>query len=444
MLVNSPQIDISNVIVAHLNHDFRGQEAEDDAQFVKDMAVEWNLQYRIGRADPLTYQNQKKISSFEQAARELRYVFLRDVARDIGACAVLLGHTLDDLAETVLGHIIRGTGLQGLVGMSVSSKWPFPYDEECIQVVRPMLDISKTETESYCIGLNIPFRRDSGNYSHRFTRNRLRHSLIPELETSFNPGIKKALIRLSKIIGENLEFIDETVEHYWESMCTVGEQSSSVRINIDEYFEVPSNIKSLLLRKAYEQIIGNTTRLQENHIDQVVNQLIHGQTKPKRYQIANWPNGIKVFRDLKYLEISSKAPEEAFIEVAPIPVDLTLLDTVSEYTCLNITYKFEIMDYIQHKVDLLETGSVYLDVDVIPNRLLIRTLHQRDKFHPYGFGHTVPLSEYFAKRKINKFDRQVFPIIVDETGTVWVVDDRISELAKVTSSTKQLLRISKV
>ena len=133
-------------MVAHLNHDFRGQEAEDDAEFVKNMAANWNLSYRIGRADPLTYQNEQGISSFEQAARELRYTFLRDVARDVGAPAVLLGHTLDDLAETVLGHIIRGTGLQGLVGMEVCNNWPFPYDEDEIMIIRPMLDIAKSET----------------------------------------------------------------------------------------------------------------------------------------------------------------------------------------------------------------------------------------------------------------------------------------------------------
>ena len=102
VLSNSSEIILENVFVAHLNHDFRGQEAEDDAEFVKNMAANWNLSYRIGRADPLTYQNEQGISSFEQAARELRYTFLRDVARDVGAPAVLLGHTLDDLAETCL------------------------------------------------------------------------------------------------------------------------------------------------------------------------------------------------------------------------------------------------------------------------------------------------------------------------------------------------------
>lgn len=112
--------------VAHLNHDFRGEEAEEDARFVTAVAQELELPVTVEKRDPVAYQRSRGISSFEQGARELRYSFMAQVAQDIGAGAVAVGHTADDQAETVLLHILRGTGPHGLRGMTQTSTWPWP------------------------------------------------------------------------------------------------------------------------------------------------------------------------------------------------------------------------------------------------------------------------------------------------------------------------------
>ena len=110
--------------VAHLNHNFRGQEAEDDALFVSEVAKEQGLPVTVAKEDPHDYQRTRGISSFEQGAREMRYAFLSRVAKEAGAKAVTVGHTSDDLAETVLLHVLRGSGLYGLRGMAEVSDWP--------------------------------------------------------------------------------------------------------------------------------------------------------------------------------------------------------------------------------------------------------------------------------------------------------------------------------
>ena len=441
VLFNSSEIILENVLVAHLNHDFRGQEAEDDAEFVKNMAANWNLSYRIGRADPLTYQNEQGISSFEQAARELRYTFLRDVARDVGAPAVLLGHTLDDLAETVLGHIIRGTGLQGLVGMEVCNNWPFPYDEDEIMIIRPMLDIAKSETESYCSQLDVTFRRDSGNYSHRFTRNRIRHSLLPELAIGYNPGIKDALVRLSRIASENLEFIGSRLEEYWKELCVPDTNLNCVTINLVGFVKAPINIQKLLLRKAYEEIIGNTTRLQENHIDHVVNQLNADSHTSSQYKIADWPNNIKILYRGEILvlskgELSNQIAEEILVDISELP-------EACDFIYRNIKFTFELMEGGVEDVDFNNPNVLYLDTVNMPKTLLIRPMNTGDIFHPYGFGHELLLSDFFSKGQVNRIERQVMPILTDSVGTVWAVGSRISELGKVGIETKKVLRITR-
>ena len=104
--------------VAHLNHDFRGKEADEDAEFVASLAEDLGLPFTVEQQDPTEYRRQRRISSFEQLAREMRYMFLAQVAKNTGAKAVAVGHTVDDQAETVLQHVLRGAGLHGLRGMS--------------------------------------------------------------------------------------------------------------------------------------------------------------------------------------------------------------------------------------------------------------------------------------------------------------------------------------
>ncbi|MBO19753.1 MAG: tRNA lysidine(34) synthetase TilS, partial [Chloroflexi bacterium] len=167
--------------VAHLNHNFRGQEAEDDAAFAADIAQELGIPFTVAKEDPHEYARLRGISSFEQGAREMRYAFLARVAREAGARAVTVGHTSDDLAETVLLHVLRGSGLHGLRGMEEVSRWPWPAGANGLRLFRPLLEITKAQTAEYCREIGRSYREDSGNYMWRFTRNKVRQDLMPKL-----------------------------------------------------------------------------------------------------------------------------------------------------------------------------------------------------------------------------------------------------------------------
>ena len=122
--------------VAHLNHNFRGDEADEDARFVESLANELNLPATVEKQDPTEYRRHRSISSFEQLAREMRYIFMARVADELGASAVAVGHTADDQAETVLQHVLRGSGLHGLQGMTESAPWPWPMGYPNLQIGR--------------------------------------------------------------------------------------------------------------------------------------------------------------------------------------------------------------------------------------------------------------------------------------------------------------------
>ena len=179
--------------LAHLNHNFRGEEAYADARFVADLAQELGLDATVAERDVLKFQQERHISSFEQAAREIRYEFLAEVAKSIGANAVATGHTSDDVAETVLLHILRGSGIHGLRGMSELSPWPWPSYRGQLHLFRPLLQATKSETRGYCQALGVAFRSDSGNYLPRFSRNRVRHDLLPQLASEYNPKVRESV-----------------------------------------------------------------------------------------------------------------------------------------------------------------------------------------------------------------------------------------------------------
>ncbi|MBA4063726.1 MAG: tRNA lysidine(34) synthetase TilS [Isosphaera sp.] len=185
--------------VAHVNHRLRGTESDADEQFVRDLAAGLGLECRVKSADVATLGG-----NLEAAARAVRYGFFAEVAAEVGAGWVATGHTADDQAETVLHRIVRGTGIGGLSGIRPSRtrerrqgddpSRTFPARTD---IVRPLLTVTRADVLAHLAGLGQPFREDASNADPRFTRNRIRHELLPLLR-AFNPDVVTALARLAE------------------------------------------------------------------------------------------------------------------------------------------------------------------------------------------------------------------------------------------------------
>src|SRR5262245_10919861 len=164
--------------VAHLNHGVRGEEAEEDARFVAELAGRLDLPFDLGCWSPT------RSAHFESEARRARYAWLVEVAKARGASAVAVGHTRDDQAETILHRILRGTGLRGLAG--IPSRRPLA---DSVTLIRPLLDASRAELRDYLASLGQTYRDDATNADLSRTRSRLRHDLMPKLATEYNPRV---------------------------------------------------------------------------------------------------------------------------------------------------------------------------------------------------------------------------------------------------------------
>src|SRR3990170_4925482 len=196
------------VAVAHFDHRLRSRgEARDDEHAVRTMAQALGLPFVTGSGDARA-RAARRHESIEEAARNLRFVFLAREAKRLYAGVVVLGHTRDDRAETVLLHLLRGSGLDGLIGLRSRSTWPFGRGPA---LARPLLAVTRAETGRYCREASVSPREDPTNLMLEATRNRLRHELLPSLR-QFNPRLDDALCRLGDAAAAAVAPLDADTE----------------------------------------------------------------------------------------------------------------------------------------------------------------------------------------------------------------------------------------
>ena len=410
--------------VAHLNHNFRGEEAEEDARFVANLAQEQGLPATVEKADPVAYQRDTGISSFEEAARELRYGFLSHVAAEDKPAAVALGHNADDQAETVIMHIIRGSGLHGLKGMEELSTWRSRDHASQVALFRPLLQVSKAETADYCRRRGIPFREDTGNLLSRFTRNRVRHQLLPELR-SYNPRIGDALVRLANLASLEVDYLDTEVSRLWPSVA--GLEQDWLTLDSNLLASLHPLIVRLVLRRAYEHVAGDTRRLQEIHLGDMARFL----TLPAG-RVLDLPSGLRLHSGYGRLllgrgpDIPCPLPaleEEHLMTLPPPGAEVTIhipgweVTAAQRATSTGPTTK----DPFIARLDPEAVGA---------GPLIIRTRRPGDRFQPSGMQSSKKLQDFFVDQKVPRSWRDRVPLIIAERGIAWVVGHRVAEWAR--------------
>ncbi len=210
------------LVVAHFNHQLRGQESDEDERFVRRLSQQLNLPLEVGAACSL---GDGPPLRQEAELRQRRYRFLEEVAERTASRYVATAHTADDQAETVLHRIVRGTSLAGLSGIPVSRRL-----NQLTTIVRPMLAIDRALVLQYLSDRNQPHRVDSSNHSLDYTRNRIRHQLLPLLAQHYNPQVSHALLRLSRLAGEAQDLIGSWVDSLIPR-CVIAMDSHCARLD---------------------------------------------------------------------------------------------------------------------------------------------------------------------------------------------------------------------
>ncbi|MEZ6102592.1 MAG: tRNA lysidine(34) synthetase TilS [Pirellulaceae bacterium] len=209
--------------VAHFNHQWRGEASCQDAEFVEDLAGKLGMTLHMGEASPVI--DQGKATATEAGAREERYRFLTQTAATVGARYVVTGHTADDQVETILHRIIRGTGITGLGGMPRTRQL-----HPAVTLLRPLLEFRRRDLLDYLQSIEQPYRWDSTNDDVEYMRNRIRHELLPELATRYNPRVDEAVLRLGSLAQQLQGYLDTQVESIVSS-AIVAEDAHAVTLD---------------------------------------------------------------------------------------------------------------------------------------------------------------------------------------------------------------------
>jgi len=410
--------------IAHLNHQLRGSEADADAQYVADLACRLGIPATIERREVKVYQAQKRIS-LEEAAREVRYAFLAQVANSVGAERVVVGHTTDDHIETILMHLIRGTGTRGLRGLQPYTRWQSSVNN--LAIIRPLLPVTRHETATYCQHHQLAPRLDTSNLSLSPLRNRIRQQLLPLLQ-SYNPQVTRALLRTASIVVDDLAFLDEKTTAVWGEV--VQEYENNIVLNKEGFLQLPSALQRNLLRMSIEKLLGNLRDVEMRHIEEIMEAL--GKPTGKRldlpgglifsieydkYLIGSEPMSLSPFPSLEG-ELSLNVPGETLLP--GWRVEATIIDR-------------------KQMADKDDNFIAYFDYDKTGERLLVRTRRYGDRFQPLGVSQPKKLGEFMTDAKIPRAWRGQVPIVCSPRHILWVVGWRIDERAKVADTTQQVL-----
>jgi tRNA(Ile)-lysidine synthase len=429
-----------NLVVAHLNHGLRS-EAESDAVAVRREAEKRSLPFVLGEDDVTTFAADNALS-LEEAARIKRYNFLFAQAEKYDAQAVAVGHTADDQVETVLMHLLRGSGLSGLKGMPVRAL-PNPWSED-IPLVRPLISVWREEVIAYCRDHELYPVIDQSNLDTTIYRNRLRHELIPYLET-YNPGIKQVLHRTIHILAGEYDVLERVVDQAWET-ALVDQGRGYVALDPAFLERQAIGVRRQLLRRAIAMLCPDLRDIdfdsierglafveqpsQTNQIDLVAGlQLVLEENK---LWIAAWtadlPSSWPLMADRDSLSLG-------------VPGAVSLLAGWR----LQASKVIEMGD-LQAKVLVNEDqNQTWVDKDSLQSQLVVRTRRPGDRFRPLGMGgHSIKLSEFMINVKLPNRARDTWPLVCAGEHVVWVPGYRLAHPFRITPATEEAIYLQLV
>jgi tRNA(Ile)-lysidine synthase len=412
--------------VAHLDHGLRGDEAEADADYVFGLAKGLDIPISREKRDVSGYRAQHHLS-LEEAAREVRYRFLAEVAGEAGTDKITLGHTRNDNIETILLHIIRGSGTRGLRGLRPVTAMKSGGGN--VTIIRPLLEVTRGETEDYCRSHGLEPRIDSSNYSLSPLRNRIRRQLLPLLR-GYNAGIGDTLLRLARVAGDDIDFMDSEVDRLWNGVARL--KDGAVILNKEKFGRLPVVLQRYLLRAAVEKLAGSTRDIEMRHLDKVMVALV----KPAGKSLA-LPDGLVFYIDYDSYIISARP---VLLTTSPAS-DEELAITVPGETVLPV---WKVTAAVIDKTDMAaqDEYTAFFDYKQTGKRLTVRTRRAGDRFQPLGLPQPKKLNQFMIDARLPRRARADTPLICSPQGIIWVVGWRIDDRVKVTETTGKVLRLS--
>jgi tRNA(Ile)-lysidine synthase len=430
---------------AHLNHGIRGTESDADAEFVRETAAAWEVSCTIEWEDVPAIAAARKLA-LEEAARQARYTMLARVAGQVGAELVAVGHNADDQAETVLMHLLRGAGLAGLRGMlprtPLSAYHLLEPVETDVTLIRPLLDVPRAEIEAYCADHDLTPRFDRSNLDTTYFRNRLRHEVMPLLETLI-PNVRTRLGRMASVLAADYACLQRQVGEAWERVC-ISESDTAIALDLASWRALPLALQRALVRQAAWRLRATLRDVSFIHIDNAVRVAQQGPTGAQATLLAGLL--MRVGYDSLTISVEGEAPQEPDWPLLAPGDELTIAaGTYHEVPLPDGSWSFSIGIYEGERSGpdwetiLRDPWAAPLDANALGERLTLRTRKPGDRFCPQGVGGAQKVSEFMINAKIPAPWRAHIPVLVAESGKIaWVVGWRVDERFLVTDKARRV------
>jgi len=479
----APELTV-HLHVAHLDHRIRGPDSAADADFVTETARAWGIPVTVEARDVPAYAATHGLA-IEEAARQVRYAFLAKVAAEVGAQKVTVAHTADDQVETVLMHFLRGSGLAGLRGMLPVSPYPMtidPIPNPHLVLLRPLLETTRAEIESYVQAHGFQPRFDLSNLDRTLYRNRLRSELIPQLET-YNPRIRDVVRRTARIFSDDFDYVHQQVLAAWAEVVT--ETADALIFALAPWKRLHPSLQRGLLREAIRRLRRELRNINWIHIEGA---LSVANEKPAG-SVATLPQGLALFKSyatftlaaapLRPVDLPRLAVDRlrlAIPGVTPLPgTDWQVIAAVQAgpartpgpspqlgrgaqpseiVTIPPLSQPWErglgdeglTLSAPESEIRGEQRGGLFwhteLDFDRTGPELFLRRRQPGDRFQPLGMsGHSVLLREFMINVKIPAPARHDYPLVVSPEHIVWLPGYRIDERVKVTGATRHVLSL---
>ena len=434
------------VVIAHLNHQLR-PEADLEAEMVTQLAKDWQVPAISDKADVIGYAQHSR-SSIEEAARELRYQFLFSAAVQHETQAVAVGHNADDQVETVLMHLLRGAGPAGLRGMRHRSL-PNPWSNT-IPLVRPLLSIWRKEIETYLEEHGLPANRDFSNLDTVYYRNRLRHDVIPYLQT-LNPQFKQALWQMAELVGTDYDFISGEVQKQWDSGIARNRSRGVIEIIRAEFSRLQPSLQRELLRRGAFSLQPGLRDLDYTAIQRAIRAL----NIPESDNQVDLVSGLRLIVEpdrLWLVDQGAEVPLDNWPQINPNERSLRIqLDGPASPIQLDNHWELKVEMFacnpqlLTQAMTNTDPFQAWIDADQIQQPWVLRPRLPGDRIELLGMeGQHTKLSDLFINRKIHRRARANWPVLVSGETIIWIPGVQLAHTARLTGASQRAIHFSLV
>ena len=403
--------------VVHFNHKLRGKDSDGDEKFSAKLAEKYGLVFHAGRADIAAKAKSRK-ANLEDTARRARYEFFARLVEDGRVDKVAVAHTADDQAETVLAHILRGTGLAGLGGIH----------PKVGHVVRPLLGVRRAELRAYLRSKKQTWREDATNRDTTRMRARIRKKLLPVLEKQFQAAVVEHLGTLAELAREDEAFLDAAASDRMqgcveksplEAKISVGDLLAKEKKDFTiEGTEKNFAISGRIVRRIVGELKAREGQLSAEHVRAVLELAARGENGKCR----SLPGGVEVRREQESLifcardSVAVRNPRKALEFERAINLQGTQMHvSVPELGCV---FRFRVIDWPAKRGDTIEKEFV-LDRDALQSPLVLRSWRAGDKLRPNGHRSAHKLKRLLNQKRVSRWEREGWPVLTSGGALAW-------------------------